>query len=323
MKKRNSVYRGLLLLLVCLSQGLSATSLIYNMKIRRIFRTNDAVTVASLLGKKSASLWLTSGVPIFAERNRHIVDAEKGIDVCQKSTAGGAIFNLRHVSEQAWWCELTTAVEREQSRERGTVTRDCACTGMDDIVGAVGYNFFPTPASQIVLYGIGGVPTRLKLNAYEQFDTLVGTRFFSIGGGLELSNSFISGLKQSLTGIVQVRCIHFFDREWYPVLPRGAKIRPGDLTDLLVSLQYRKKRTVFEAGYNITFFTHQAVLLASGAVKSDSFKRQSGYLSIAHLCKHVRLFNKALLVGGGLSLARAHKFDAKTFSCWANITLVF
>ncbi len=88
MKKRNSVYRGVLLVLVCLSQELSATSLIYNMKIRRVFRTNDAVTLANLLGKKSASLWLPSGVPIFAERNRHIVDAAQGIDVCQKSTAG-------------------------------------------------------------------------------------------------------------------------------------------------------------------------------------------------------------------------------------------
>ncbi|MDZ4152349.1 hypothetical protein, partial [Methylicorpusculum sp.] len=258
-KNSNACFSFSLVVLVCLCHQAAATSLIYNMKIRRIFRTNDAVTIAKVLGKESASIWLASGVPIFAQRNRHIVDQAKGIDVCQKSTAGGALFNMRHVSEHAWWAEITTAVEREQSQERGTVVRDCARTGMDDIVMAAGYNFFPSRTSQIVLYGIGGVPTRLALNAHEQFDTLVGTRFFSVGGGMELSNSFISGLKQSLTGIAQARCIHFFDRHWYPVLPRGAKIQPGNVTDFLLSLQYRKKRTVFEVGYNITFFTHQAV----------------------------------------------------------------
>lgn len=312
-----------LVVLFCMYHQVAATSLIYNMKIRRVFRTNDAVTIAKVLGKESASIWLASGVPIFAQRNRHIVDQAKEIDVCQKSTAGGVIFNMRHVSEKAWWAEITTAVEREQSHERGTVVRDCARTGMDDIVMAAGYNFFPSQTTQVVLYGIGGVPTRLALNAYEQFDTLVGTRFFSVGGGMELSNSFISGLKQSLTAIAQVRCIHFFNRYWHPVLPRGSKIQPGNVTDFLLSMQYRKKRTVFEIGYNVTFFNNQAVLLSSGPVKSDMFLRQSGYFSIAHLCKKVRIFDKALLVGAGCAFSRAQKFDTQSASCWANVSVIF
>jgi hypothetical protein len=101
-------------------------------------------------------------VPIFYERKRHIPDPTQGINVHQKSTTGGAVFNLRHVSEQAWWCEATTGVEREHSQVCGTHPCDSARTGMDDIVFSAGYTMFPAPKTQVVLYGLGGNRPDLK-----------------------------------------------------------------------------------------------------------------------------------------------------------------
>lgn len=320
MKKWGIVYS---LLLVVFVPGLSATSLIYNMKIRRIFKTGESVSIANVLGKKSNNLWIASGVPIFYERHRHIVDPSTHVDVRQKSTTGGAVLNARYVSAASWWCEVTTGIEHEHSAVCGTNPCDSARTGFDDIVGVAGYTLFPTPKTQIALYGIGGIPTRYKLTSQEKFDTLVGTRFFSAGGGVELSSSFIKSLKRSLTGVLQVRGIHFFDRRWTPILPCDAKIRPGDLTDVLFTLQYREKRTVFETGYNISFFSRQAVLLSSGPVKSDTFLRNSVYASVLHLCDQWRLFDKALLLGGGFYVAQSKKFDTKIGSCWLNVSVVF
>ncbi len=309
--------------LLCLWQQTVAISLIYNMKIRRVFQTSEAVTMAEILGKKNNSLWLVSGLPIFYERKRHIVDQSQNIDVYQKSISGGMVFNLRHVADHSWWCEATTAMAHEHSHVVGTHACDSARTGMDDIVLAAGYTIFPSPKTQIGLYGIGGIPTQLMLMPQEKFDTLIGTRFFSVGGGAEFSNSFISSLKRSLVGIFQVRGIHFFDRRWNPILPCDAKIRPGNLADILLTMQYREKRTVFEMGYNVSFFSGQALRLRTGPVRSDTFLRNSFYASILHLCNSIRPFSKALLLGGGFYVGRAKKFDTKIGSCWLNLSVVF
>jgi hypothetical protein len=303
-----------------LSYEISAITLLYNLKVRRAFGLGDTALV---VGKEKKSRWIATAVPIVYKRDRHIVDNRLGIDVCEKRIVGGSILNLRYVSSKSWWLEATTSVQREHGTSRGTTTFKASRTGFDDVIIEAGYNMMPTKDSQFVLYGLAGFPTRRKVTLLDTYDPFVGTRFFGLGVGSEISYSFINTLKKSFMALVQARFLHFFNRRWFPILPCNAKIQPGNTIDLLFTLQYRKGKNIFETGYNPIFFTNQAALLKTGKIKAKNYVRQSVYASFAHVFPKVPLVKKPLIVEAGFSLARADRFHVKIVVGWLSISLVF
>ena len=306
------------ILFLCWFEATSAISLVYNLKIRRAFN----YPVAQLLKKDKKTLWVTTAVPIAYKRDRHIVNPMFGVDVVDKRLIAGSLFNVRCVIPPNWWAEISTGLENEHAKVSGTSTIDASRTGFDDIVFSAGRNFFIKKSSQFVLYALTGVPTRLKVTPVEAQDTLVGTRFFSFGVGSEFSYSFINSLPKSLVFIFQNRFLHFFNRKW-PILTVGSKIQPGNVTDLLLAIDYRRGRNSFEVGYNPTIFSNQAVIFPTQTVSSNAFVRQSGFGSYFRLFEKLPLLNRPGLIGTGLLVSRAHRFETKIVALWLNFTTVF
>ncbi len=173
----------------------------------------------------------------------------------------------------------------------------------------------------MTLYGLAGFPTRTKVTLQEAQDRLVGTRFYALGGGIEGSYSFIKSKEKLLAGIIQIRTIHFFSRSFQPVLPPGGKIQPGQGTDILLSIRYRKDFTLFETGYNPTIFTNQAVILPNETLETKTAVRHGTYANIAHLTK-IRIFGKRLAVGAGFLFSRLSRLDLNNVSAWISLTLI-
>src|SRR5579872_1353106 len=240
---------------LCIAANLDATTLVYNMRIRRVFR------ISEFLKQEPRSSYIATALPIFYQRKRHIVDDRIALDVCEKTRMGGSLLNFHYRNKHDWWLDLTTGIEYEHARINGSSTVNASRTGCDDLVFAGGVNLFPVRDTQLVFYGIGGIPTRLKVEPQEAQNTLVGTRFFSLGFGSEFSYEWFFELKRALISVVQVRFLHLFNRSWTPILPEGSTIQPGNVTDLLLTMHYREKKDIFELGYNPTFFTNQSVTL--------------------------------------------------------------
>lgn len=294
-------------------------TLVYNIKTRRVF----GISLEQIQFKKKLKGVAITAVPIIYSRNRHIVDSRLQVDVCEKRLIGGSLFNFRYAPSKAWWLEATTGIERERVKSKGTATFTNARTGCDDVVLSAGYNAFPHKNIQLVFYALGGIPTKRKVTLLEKQGTLVGTRFFALGAGTEFSYGFINSLKRSFLGLVQVRFLHFFNRRFFPILPCDATIQPGNVTDVLISFQYREKKNVLETGYNATFFTNQAVHLKTGTIKDTNFLRNSMYLTYARLTKEIPGLKIPGAIGAGINIARAKKFDTKIASFWIYMTVVF
>lgn len=307
----------ILVLVIFMCRQAGATSLVYNMKIRRLFGVGAGV------GDQKKSKLVATAVPIFYQRKRHIIDDRLKIDTFEKSIMGGSIFNFRYVSDKLWWLEATTGIEKETAQYRGSLNFKNSRSGFDDIILSGGYNIIPTEKTQLVFYGLAGFPTKTKLTSLESVDTLVGSRFFSLGIGSEFSYSFISSLEQSLIGIAQVRFIHFFDRSWSPVLPVGSKIQPGNVTDLLFILHYRKKKNMFEVGYNPTFLTNHAVIINDQTNKYPNFVRQSFYFTYSRLFKELPLLHLPGLIGVGVSTSNSKFLDTKIWACFLDLSVMF
>ncbi len=298
-------------------------SLVYNLKIRRVFRVNK------LLGTiPQKPFWVPTVLPIVYKRDRHIVnDILVPTDICENRLTDGAILNLRYIRSKNWWLEATTGIETEHVRSDSKISPASSFktskTGLDDIVFSGGYNFFPTQDLQIDLYALTGFPTNRKITLFDAQDPLVGTRFYSLGVGSEFSYSFINQEKRNVIFVFQNRFIHFFNRYFYPVLPVGAKIQPGNVTDLLFTLEYRFKFNLLEAGYNPTFFSNQAILLPTREIKSHWFVRNSFYANFNHLFKRCPGINVPIVLGAGLNIGRLKLYDTKIFAAWVNLTAIF
>lgn len=310
-----------LLFFCILFMQIRANTLVYNMRIRRIFSLGDHSSNSSLNQKKSKSL--ISVVPITYKRKRHIVDMQRNIDVFEKRKTNGAILNFRFIQDRKWWLEVTTGIEKEKACYIGSNNFKAHRTGLDDIVFSGGYVFKPHKDTQFVLYGLFGIPTKKNVTILEIHEPLVGTRFKSLGIGSELSYSFINKIEESLIFIFQNRFVHFFNRDWFPILPKGSKIQPGNITDLLFTIQYRRLKNSFEMGYNPTFFTNQGVIVQNQKTLTETFIRQSVYFSYLHLFKKFPIIKQPGALGTGLSISRSKRFETKIFIWWVNFSLLF
>lgn len=296
-----------------------STTLVYNMKIRRAFAAGSLLNS----NNKKQYAWLLTVLPIFYQRTRELHVEQLLGTVHEKTRSGGSIFNARVLAPHHWWAEVTMGLEKQTAQYDSPSNTCVSRTGLDDIVASIGKNFFfAHDNGQIVLYGIAGFPTHRAVSAADQFDPLVGTRFFGLGGGGEISYSFIKQRAQALIGIIQTRFVHFFNRSWSPILPCDARIQPGNITDLVLLLQYRKNKHVFEVGYNPTFFTNQAVLLSTQALKTDTFVRNSVYANYLYLFAQLPLIQLPGGLGAGINIGRADRFDTKIFACWLNVTVL-
>jgi hypothetical protein len=297
---------------------IDGVTLVYNLKTRRSFDAPPA-----LRGEFLKFHWLLSALPIVFFRTSHITNKMSKIDVCEDRKVGGSLFNLRYIPNRNWWFEVTTGIEKDSARFTGNDAFKASRVGFDDIVFAGGPRFFAGENIQFALYGLVGLPTRRKLCEVDRYGPLVGTRLYNAGLGAEASYSFYNEIKRSCSGIIQGRFIHSFTRAWFPVLPCGSKIQPGNFSDILVSLQFREKLTLVEFGYDGTFFTNQAVITpAKKKIKSDSFLRNSGYINIIHGWLDA-VAGHPFILGAGLNVGRASQFNAKTVSAWLNATFVF
>jgi hypothetical protein len=171
---------------------------------------------------------------------------------------------------------------------------------------------------------LAGLPAGTTVRKDDRYGPLVGSRFYGAGFGTEASYAFIEEKKQTLSAIIQQRFVHFFSRNWFPVLPACDTIVPGNFTDLLVALQYRRQVTAYEAGVDFTFFTNQGVKTPAAMVSTANFTRYAGYINVLHLIRStVQEGRKPIVIGGGVNVSGTKVFHAKTYSVWLGVTIVF
>lgn len=306
-----------LVLFICIAvyMPVSGVTLVYNLRVRRIFNVEPVL-------RQIKSRVIFSTVPIYFSRKSTLTDVTTTLDTCEKRRAGGSLLNVRYVHSKHWWMEVTTGIETDHGTFDTPVPFSATRTGFDDIVFASGYRQFFGKKVQVVGYGLVGLPTKRKVTLADRFGPLVGTRFYNLGVGLEGSYSFVSSLPRSCSAILQTRFIHGFNRSWFPILPRNAEIKPGNATDILGTIQYRKRRTIFETGYNATIFSQQALIFPTQTIKTDTFVRHAVYATLSHVILKA-LFNKPFIFGVGGNITRTKQFDAKTFTVWIFGSVVF
>ena len=138
--------KAFLLTLLCEALSINTTPLVYNMRIRRVFKVSNYIHV------EPRSLCSATLLPIFYARTRHIVDPRLSIDVYEKTKMGGSLLNFHYKNKHDWWLDVTTGLEYEHSRFHGSSHVNAARTGFDDLVFAAGMNLFPIEGSQLVFY---------------------------------------------------------------------------------------------------------------------------------------------------------------------------
>ena len=312
----NNIKRLLALYLILHIPLSTAYPLVYNMRIRRAFHVPFAL--------KKKSFTLLSALPIYFARRSHIVTETPEVDNHEYRNVEGALFNVRYLPSLNWWVELTTGLEYDQSTFTGSDAFSASRTGFDDFLFTGGYRHFIGDRTQLVFYGLAGLPAGRTVRKDDRYGPLVGSRFYGAGFGTEASYAFIEDKEKTLSGIIQQRFVHFFSRHWFPVLPPCDIIQPGNFTDLLVTLQYRKNVTAYEAGIDFTFFTNQAVITPTATVTTNNFTRYAGYLNVMHLIRStMQEDRKPIVIGGGLNVSGTKVFHAKTYSVWLGVTVVF
>ncbi len=305
--------------IILTSQQLNCATLVYNMKVRRAFAANTVLQT----GHKKAVYWLLTALPIWYKRTRAITGPTLPQAVDEKSVSAGSLFNIRLLAPRSWWAELTTGIEKQSSRYTYDAGFCAHRTGFDDVVLTLGKNwFFKDDNGQFVLYGLAGAPTKWGLTQHDTFDPQVGSRLYGAGIGGEISYSFTHTRKRSAVGILQTRFVHFFNRNWFPIIPCNGHLQPGNITDLVLLLRYRNKLDTIECGYNPTFFTDQAVVLPTQKITTNTFVRNSFFANYLHIISSVPGTNIPGAIGAGISIGRSHKFDTKLLGLWLNLTML-
>lgn len=307
----------------CIMQSAYPITLLYSLKIRRIF-----AGLRTLIGKEDEMLCAFSVVPIISSRNRHFLECASNVDICEKRIFVGSLFDFRCAPSENIWFDVTTGFGNERAKAKGTsdnpllpVYPEISKTAWDDVTLEAGYHLYPTDQVQLDFYGITGFPTHSKITKKDALGTFVGTRFVGLGAGAELAYDFLEQTNRSGILITQVRYLHFFSRNWDPILPCGGRIQPGDLVDILVAIKYRERSEYFEVGYNPTFFLNEAVILPSeGKVRGEEFVRNGGYIRYSHF--FLRKPNPISL-GCGFAFNRSPVFNTRVYDGWLSFSIIF
>lgn len=308
-----------ILAFLCLNiaHSLQCVTLVYNMRVRRIFALP---AVLEKLGKKARIP--ISLVPIFFSRRSTVPARLTQEPVFEKRRAGGTLFNIRYVRSKHWWLDATTGLETDHGKFKGADQFKASRVGFDDVVVSGGYRHFFGKSVQVVGYGIAGLPTRTKLDDADFYGPFVGTRIYSLGWGAEISHTFLQSLPRSCSAILQGRFLHGFKRSWFPIAGQPTKLYPGNVSDILCTIQYREKRAIFETGYDCTLFTNQKLLLPARKIFIDAVIRHSVYSTFQY-AGFKGPFDKPYVVGAGMNVSFAKRLDARTFTVWFFGTTVF
>ena len=307
----------LLLLLALQFAPIHSYPIVYNMRVRRAFNIPSGLL-------KPRKFTLLSALPIYFGRRSHIVTETPAVDVHEHRNVVGSLFNVRYLPSRNWWVELTTGLENDRVSFDGSDSFCASRTGFDDFLFTGGYRHFVGERTQLVFYGLAGLPAGRTVKKDDRYGPLVGSRFYGAGFGTEASYAFMQEKKQTLSGIIQQRFVHFFSRHWFPILPACDTIVPGNFTDLLLTLQYRRQVTAYEAGVDFTFFTNQGVITPLATVNTTNFTRYAGYINVLHLIRSTaQEGRKPIVIGGGVNVSGTKVFHAKTYSVWLGVTIVF
>jgi hypothetical protein len=299
------------MVVITIVTSLAPVTLVYNMRVRRSFNVPESL-------KQLKSRYLVTALPIYFQRDSQI-DNQGDVIIAEDRKTGGVIGNLRYIPSKRWWAEVSTGVEKDSGSFTGASPFSASRVGLDDVVFTSGYRHFVGKHAQVIGYGLVGLPTRRTVTLEDRFGPLVGTRVYNAGVGGEASYSFANSLKRSTSFIVQGRFIHGFDRRWDPILPADEKIVPGNFSDVLVAFQYREKRTLFQAGYDMTIFNNQGIKRPNETVTIDTFIRNSWYATLAHGTLH-GFVDKPTFFGAGFSVSRTQRFTARTLTAWIFLT---
>lgn len=304
------------LFFLAVTQQLLPVSLVYSMKIRRIFAPSIPMARRSHI--------LLSAAPIINYRTRVLSSDILGASICntEKSLSRGSLLDIRYMQKTGWF-EVTTGVGKESICTTGTNNFRASRTGLDDIVCAGGYTLLLSERSQFDMYGLAGFPSKRALQSFEVFDTLMGTRFFSVGGGAEVSYSLLQTSERTLFFSLQGRIIHFFDRTWSPILPDTARIKPGEIIGILCAGNYTKNKLSIEVGYNPSISINQAILLDKQTVRGSTFIQHSCYIDTDYSFKKTPSTGQTTLIGAGLSLGITPKYRARMVTGWLHATIIF
>lgn len=305
----------LLLAAAFLHHNVHAVTLVYNLRIRRAF---DAP--AQFQNQKKPRI-LISAVPIIFAR-KSTIDELVGQMVHEKRRVVSALFNARYVPSRHAWLELTTGVGKDTIKTTGTDVLHASRVGLDDIVLSGGYRSFVSDKAQLVGYGLFGFPATGKVCPLDKYGPLMGSRLYSMGCGLELSYSLFNSTMRSCSMIAQARFIHSYNRQFFPILPQDAQLVPGNATDIFWAVQFREKKMIFEAGYDATIFSQQAVLFSTHKAKSNAAVRHSGYVSLSYAIPE-GYGGKPWILGAGLNGSSSKEFNSQTISAWLSCSVIF
>lgn len=308
----------IIILILCLkNQNIKPETIIYYMKIRGVFNIEQG----DPSHQKSESNF--SFYPFGFKQNRHILDEQDSTNLHEKITNYGLVFNYRYTNKNNWWIDAITGLETEKSCYCGSSNFINKRIGFDDILLTGGYIFYPSNKTQFVLYGSAGLPTRYKVSALEVQNNPVGSRFFNLGAGAEISYNLFTDKKRSIFAILQSRFIHFFDRRWFPILPYDAKIQPGNTTDILCTLLYMQDQNILEIGYDATFSTNEATIFPFCKIKTPPSTLHNYYLNYSRICANIFDSEKSFSYGGGVWLTYSKQFNTKSLTWWLEFILIY
>ena len=319
-KKQVEPMTALVLFIIFYTQLLSPFSLIYNMKVRR------SLSTASLVSHPTAGMLDLNAIPIFAHEKIYLTsdnlrnkESQNPVFIEQQRNNEGALLNINYHPLKNWWVEAGTEVAHEAYSNTGTSHAKNKRTGCDDIVFTSGYDYTYKHTFGITAYGLAGVPTLRKITQCDMYGPVLGTRLFSTGAGLEFAYLPFKSPDNTVLLLFQARCIHFYTRHWAPVLPCDDKLAPGNQTDLLWAINYKHKKMVYEAGYNLTLHTNQAVITPQETTKGSHYT-YNGYYAIVSRPLQTE---QPILCSAGAILAHSNYLNALRYSLFFSLATAF
>lgn len=334
MNKTNKAYiktcfLALLLLLVP-SSAVHATSAMYHLPLQRAFSPFPVDEC------ENTNLYLAVGP--FGRFKHSDIEVDNKIVNAGRFSMGGAYFNSRFSFDcyMPLWFEVRTAVAHEKfsfgetkcqtecDTECGTTWDDKRSrTGFDDVVLTLGSTWFVNDCIQLAPYIFGGIPTKFDIDEHDAGGTVVGTRRFTLGGGVEGAFVLWNDNTQAINLITNLRLFHAFARDGYPVLPKDHRLHFGNQFDAIVGMRWENDCFFVEGGYNPTvIFGHhttdekdQVVDDVTEAATVSNLYLMGGYKS--EVCG----YPVALTLGGSLGLY--HKGHAKDGGVWLSGSISF
>ena len=296
-------YPLLILLTLCAFTSAQASSLVYDLKVGRLLTQFDAFRLQKndiqIIG------------PYFRKSSFYKDNEQLSLNLFEV----GALINGRYNPSNPWRFEATTALEWRQVKSPHC---NDSQIGFFDLLVTSNYTVFDNAQTEVSIFGAGGfisnhiiTHTPCLYMPYLDVGTLSSTRIFDLGFGAELYHNFINADEYTLTGIAQLRFLHFFS---HYAEPTSSDIQRADL---LLGIRYHRDCTLFETGYNPTF-----IRTTNNTEHDTSFVSHGAYASISRLTS-ICIGGGQLAIGLGLTLDRLEAYPLTSNFWWLNFRIIF